>query len=275
MNRFRRIAMSVGLATLFVVGLACGGGNDGPPTSTDSAAQQALNDSETSLALAVANDSGTGVAPAASTDGEPSVAPTAATGGEPSVAPAAATDSEPNLAPGVTPEPANDGGTRAAPEPTLTYEEWCLRFTPGAECSPLLSLTDQDTSELIRQTLERALVDNDMIAAGVSLKDNGSIVLSTENINGSLVPDIPNRKLVLLGPEEIQKKADDQGDFMYLSFNRIEVRGSIVQAVLAHTLAQGKDSEKTEGFHAGGFLTVEYKQISGEWVGVAQALAIP
>ena len=35
MNRFRRIAMSVGLATLFVVGLACGGGN-GLPDSTPS-----------------------------------------------------------------------------------------------------------------------------------------------------------------------------------------------------------------------------------------------
>ena len=235
MNRFRRIAMSIALATLFVVGLACGGGNDGPPTSTDSDAQQAVN------------DSGASVAPAAATDGRPSLAPGSATGNGPSL----------------------------APEPTLAYEEWCLRFTPEAECSPLLSLTDQDTSELMRQTLERALIDNDMIAAGVSVKDNESIVLSTENINVSLVPDIPNRNLVILGPEEIQKKADDQGDFMFLSFNRIEVRGPIVQAVLANTLAQGKDSKKTEGFHAGGFLTVEYKQISGEWVGVSQALGLP
>ena len=263
MNRFRRIAMSVGLATLFVVGLACGGGSDGPPTSTDSDAQQAVN------------DSGASVAPAAATDSGASLAPGSATGNGPSLEPGSATGNGPSLEPGVAPGSTNDNGTSVAPEPTLTYEEWCLRFTPGAECSPLLSLTDQDTSELMRQTLERALIDNDMIAAGVSVKDNESVVLSTENINVSLVPDIPNRNLVLLGPEEIQKKADDQGDFMFLSFNRIEVRGSIVQAVLANTLAQGKDSEKTEGFHAGGFLTVEYKQISGEWVGVAQALGLP
>ena len=263
MNRFRGLAMSVGLATLFVIGVACGGGNDGPPTSADSDAQQAANDSGASVAPAAATDSGASVAPAAANDNGPSSEPGSAIGNGPSL--------ESGVAPGST----NDNGTSVAPEPTLTYEEWCLRFTPGAECTPSLSLTDQDTSELMRQTLVRALIDNDMIAAGVSVNDNESVVLSTENIDVSLVPDLPKRTLVLLGPEEIQKKADDQGDFMFLSFRRIEVRGSIVQAVLANTLAQGKDSEKTEGFHAGGFFTVEYEQQSGEWVGVAQALGLP
>ena len=120
-----------------------------------------------------------------------------------------------------------------------------------------------------------ALIGNEMIAAGVSVKDNERVVLSTENINASLVPDIPNRNLVLLRPEEIQKKADDQGDFMFLTFNRIEVRGSVVQVVLANTLAKGKDSEKTEGYMSGGFFNVEYQQISGEWVGTEQSLAVP
>ena len=149
-----------------------------------------------------------------------------------------------------------------------------------------LSLTDQDRSQLIRQTLERALVGNEMIAAGVLEKDSESVVLSTENINASLVPNIPNRNLILLRPEEIQKKADDQGDFMFLSFDRIGpkeiwvdggwgVDRSVVEVVLANTLAQGKDSEKTEGYMGGGYFTVEYQQISGEWVGTEQSLAVP
>ena len=162
-----------------------------------------------------------------------------------------------------------------APPAPLSYEQWCLKWTPGEDCSPSLSLTDQDRSELIRQTLERALIGNEMITAGVLVKDNESVVLSTENINASLVPNIPNRNLILLRPEEIQKKADDQGDFMFLSFDRIEVRGSVVQVVLANTLAKGKDSEKTEGYMGGGYFTVEYQQISGEWVGTAQGVAVP
>ena len=162
-----------------------------------------------------------------------------------------------------------------APPAPLSYEQWCRKWTPGEDCSPSLSLTDQDRSELIRQTLERALIGNEMIAAEVLVKDNESVVLSTENINASLVPDIPNRNLILLRPEEIQKKADDQGDFMFLSFNKIEVRGSVVHVVLANTLAKGKDSEKTEGYTSGGFFTVEYQQISGEWVGTAQGVAVP
>ena len=162
-----------------------------------------------------------------------------------------------------------------APPAPLSYEQWCRKWTPGEDCSPSLSLTDQDRSELIRQTLERALIGNEMIAAEVLVKDNESVVLSTENINASLVPNIPNRNLILLRPEEIQKKADDQGDFMFLSFNKIEVRGSVVHVGLANTLAKGKDSEKTKGYMSGGYFTVEYQQISGEWIGTAQGVAVP
>ena len=178
MNRMRGLAVGLGVATLIVVGLACGGGNDDPPAS--------LNNEPSSL-----------------------------------------------------------------------------------------SLTDQDKSELIRQTLERALISNEMIAAEVLVKDNQSVVLSTENINASLVPDIPNRNLILLRLDEIQKKADDQGDFMFLRFERIEPRGSVVQVVLANTLAKGKDSQKTASYMSGGYFTVEYQQISGEWVGTEHRLAVP
>ena len=211
MNGIKGLALGLGVSTLIVVGLACGGGNDEPPASADFDAKPAANLSGSSLA---------------------------------------------------TPAP-------------LSYEQWCRKWTPGEVCSPLYSLTDQDRSELIRQTLERALIDNEMIAAGVLVKDNDSVVLSTENINASLVPNIPNRNLVLLRPEEIQKKADDQGDFMFLSFNRIEPRGSVISVVLANTLAKGKDSEKTEGYMSGGYFTVEYQQISGEWVGTEQGVAVP
>ena len=156
---------------------------------------------------------------------------------------------------------------------------WEWQWTPGlkAEQAGLdrLLLTDQDRSELMRQSLERALIGNEMIVAGVLVKDNESVVLSAENINASLVPNIPKRNLILLLPGEIQKKADDQGDFMFLRFERLEPRGSVVQVVLANLLAKGKDSEKTEGHMSGSYFTVEYRQISGEWVGTAQPLAVP
>jgi hypothetical protein len=161
----RGLALSVGFATLVVVGLACGGGNDVLPTPVD-----------------------------------------------------------------FDPPPvANLSGTSVATPAALNYEQWCRKWTPGADCTPSLSLTDQDRLELIRQTLERALIGNEMIVAGVLVKDNESVVLSTENIDPSLVPDIPNRNLILLRPDEIQKKADDQGDFMFLNFDRMEPRGRYSQ----------------------------------------------
>ncbi|MFQ5968383.1 MAG: hypothetical protein ACE5MI_12370 [Acidimicrobiia bacterium] len=194
MNRIRGLALSVGLATLIVVGLACG----------------------------------------SATDEAPAANPSAPIGNEPSSR----------------------------------------------------SLTDQDRTELIRQTLERALIDGEMAMAGVSASDGESFVLSTENISASLVPDVPKRHLILLGPEEIRRQADDQGDFMFLSFDRIGPRQvwvgtgwgvdeSVIEVVLANTLATGKDSQIAEGYMSGGYFTVEYQQISGEWVGTDQRLAVP
>ncbi len=73
---------------------------------------------------------------------------------------------------------------------------------------------------------------------------------------------------------------------MFLSFDRIGpkeiwvdggwgVDRSVVEVVLANTLAKGKDSEKTDGYMSGGYFYVEYQQISGEWVGTAQCCAVP
>ena len=303
MNRLRGLALSVGLATLIVVGLACGGGNDEPPTVTGTIAP------DLRLTFDGVQYAGAEILGAASPDGS------IVSGGTPidmddmEVVGAGAwhqTDGDKTVQiyrpkVGGTTDVYTFHPTQAAPKvegappedeadtTPATWTRWTAGVSPQAPLNNApssLSLTDQDRSELIRQTLERALIGNEMIAAGVLVKDNESVVLSTENINASLVPKIPNRNLVLLRPEEIQKRADDQGDFMFLSFYRIGpkeiwldggwgVDRSVVKVVLASTLAKGKDSEKTEGYMGGGYFTVEYQQISGEWVGTAQGVAVP
>ena len=50
MNRIKGLALGLGVATLIVVGLACGGGNDQPPASADFDAPPAVNPSGTSVA---------------------------------------------------------------------------------------------------------------------------------------------------------------------------------------------------------------------------------
>ena len=317
MNRIKGLALGLGVATLMVVGLACGGGNDVPSAAMLSGTSVAPPAPASAVTGMIVPDmrltfegveyTGVEVLTAASHTGpvmccgtpinmdDMEVVGTGTNhnpGGDASVEvyrpKAGATTHVYTFQPAQNIELSKESGgsdtgpatwfrwtADVAPPAPLSYEQWCRKWTPGEDCSPLYSLTDQDRSDLIRQTLERALIDNEMIVAGVLVKDNESVVLSTENINVSLVPDIPNRNLILLRPEEIQKKADDQGDFMFLIFNLIEVRGSVVKVVLANTLATGKDSEKTEGYMGGGYFTVEYQQISGEWVGTAQGVAVP
>ena len=305
MNKMKAVGLGVGVATLAVVGLACGGGNDVLPASADFDAPSVTGSIAADLRLTIegvqytaaeilgaATPNGSRVSGGTPIDmDDMEVVGTGAwhqtggdrtvqiyrpkVGGTTDVYTFHPTQTASRVEADTTPATWTRWMADTAPPAPLNYEQWCRKWTPAEDCSPSLSLTDQDRSELIRQTLERALIGNEMIAAEVLVKDDESVVLSTENINASLAPNIPNRNLILLRPEEIQKKADDQGDFMFLSFDRIEVRGSVVQVVLANTLAKGKDSEKTEGYMSGGYFTVEYQQISGEWVGTVQGVAVP
>ena len=136
-----------------------------------------------------------------------------------------------------------------------------------------LTLTNQDRAAIIRLSLERALVakeipDYDLWHAG---KD--SVVLSPENLDDVLVPtELPNVDLIILGPDDIQIKADAEGNFMYLRFGKLKVGDAEVQVDLGNWWAVGKDS-KVQNL-SGGFFTLAYQKVSGEWVGTVLAVAL-
>ena len=70
--------------------------------------------------------------------------------------------------------------------------------------------------------------------------------------------------LTLLQPEEIQKKADEEGDFLYLRFSQLEVSNSEAKVSLDSTWAVGKGSQETH--HAGyAYCNAEYHRESGKW----------
>ncbi len=75
---------------------------------------------------------------------------------------------------------------------------------------------------------------------------------------------MPGVNLTLLQPEEIQKKADEEGDFLYLRFLQLEVSNSEAKVSLDSTWAVGKDSQ--EMHHAGyARCSAEYHRESGKW----------
>lgn len=75
-------------------------------------------------------------------------------------------------------------------------------------------ITDADKSEIIRQTLEPELVgqkvndqDDQVTDFELMMRAKGGMVLSVKNIERNLVPQIPQIKLLVLEPHEIQEKA--------------------------------------------------------------------
>lgn len=128
------------------------------------------------------------------------------------------------------------------------------------------TLSDEDRSELIGLTLERALVDQE-IPDYALLADQEQLVLSTENIDPALVPEVPGVTLALLTPEEIQQRADAEGDFLYLSFQQLEADSAEKAVVsLANTWAIAANSDMA--YLSGGGFTIEYtRDDAGAWTG--------
>ena len=79
------------------------------------------------------------------------------------------------------------------------------------------------------------------------------------------MPSIPGYKLILMDPIKIQKKADQEGDFLYLSFSDFKVSSSSVVVTLMNGWAVGKKSDMV--YLSGGTSTYEYRKVFGKWLG--------
>ncbi len=80
----------------------------------------------------------------------------------------------------------------------------------------------------------------------------------------NLVPQMPQIKLLVLTPHEIQEKANREGDFLYLLFSQFDIKDSKVVVTLRKVWAKGKASNVTH--MSGGAETYEYRKVNGRWV---------
>lgn len=143
-----------------------------------------------------------------------------------------------------------------------------LIFLQGCDNSPdaLSTVTDEDKAQITKLILETALLEKVKIPDYKLLTEGkNSIILSTKNIRPNWLPLLPGVKLVIMKPQDIQRKANREGDFLYLSFTKFVIKGSCVAVSLDNTWAVGKHSGM--GYLSGGGFTYEYHKISGKWVG--------
>lgn len=150
---------------------------------------------------------------------------------------------------------------------TFTLDMDNVLQLPGTEDGALseLGLPEEDTAELLRLTLERALVTQE-IPDYALLADQPEIVLSTENIDTALVPELDGVALVTMTPSEIQAKADAEGDFPYLRFQGFSaVTNDEVRVSLGSSWARAADSDII--YLSGGGFTIAFTRTVGGWEG--------
>ena len=134
-------------------------------------------------------------------------------------------------------------------------------------------LPEEDQAELIRLTLERAVVDQEIPDFQLLTEGRDEIVLSTENVDPELVPELEGVNLVLLSPEEIQAKANEEGDFLYLHFQMVDVQSETeVTVALNNIWAIAEDSDTM--YLSGGGFKIEYTKTADGWTGEVTELWI-
>jgi hypothetical protein len=135
-------------------------------------------------------------------------------------------------------------------------------------CQPLaahVAPNEDDKAQIVRLTLERALLSRE-IPDYQLIADKANIVLSTQNLDRAWVPELDGINIILLNPKEIQSKADEEGDYLYLQFRELEVQenGRIIVS-LDNLWAVSKNSMVF--YLSGGGFTIEYHRENGRWVG--------
>jgi hypothetical protein len=124
-------------------------------------------------------------------------------------------------------------------------------------------ISDEDKAEIIRSTLAKVISPESGLLMSEQRVDG--VILSSKNIKPEWIKSPLGVKIKLMSQRQIQQKADRQGDFLYMSFPEVRVRGTCVAVTVANSWAVGKRSRTA--YLSGGGYTYEYRKESGKWVG--------
>ena len=128
------------------------------------------------------------------------------------------------------------------------------------------TFTDDDKIELIKRTLKVALVEKQLPDYNL-LKDTTQIILSSENIRSSWIPQFSDFHLIVLSPDSIKSLANYKGDFLFLAFKSFSVKENAdIQVTLANEWSVSqKSSEEKLIFMSGGGLSLFFYKEFGQW----------
>jgi hypothetical protein len=94
-------------------------------------------------------------------------------------------------------------------------------------------LSEADKAELYRKTLEDVIKNEELIKY-LSIEDASNIILSTQDIDPKLTPQIDGVNIRVMTPEEILKKRMQEGIFGFFYFYPLNIEGARVQVSIMY-----------------------------------------
>ncbi|MDX6712220.1 MAG: Carboxypeptidase regulatory-like domain, partial [Blastocatellia bacterium] len=91
---------------------------------------------------------------------------------------------------------------------------------------------DEDRAEVIRLSLARAFSSKSGLLEQ-ERRDKG-VILSTSNIKPEWVKDVQGIRIRLMNQKQIQRRADREGDFLYISFPEVRVIGTCIAVTVTN-----------------------------------------
>jgi ABC-type branched-subunit amino acid transport system substrate-binding protein len=157
------------------------------------------------------------------------------------------------------------------------YEIWSYARTASNTTAPILVGT-LDPAHTHKQPItdsDMAYIVNDALLIAISptmpdyielTRNRDYVVLSNRNMNESWVPlNVGGYKVVLMTPGEIQAKADSEGGFFFLCFDKLDVVDGHVMLEIDNFPIMPSGSTLVSPSY-GGVLGFEYVRSLGSWV---------
>ncbi len=125
-------------------------------------------------------------------------------------------------------------------------------------------ITKLDKEIVLSMVLEKAIIDE--YIADYSLLENEEIIISEENIEKLDLPNLEGVSLVMQSNNEIQQKADKEGDYLFLKITQFELADNKITISISNMWAVGKHSQNKYGYLSGGGFQISYVKSNGTWI---------
>ena len=123
-------------------------------------------------------------------------------------------------------------------------------------------VTDEDKMQILTLAVANALNPNSHLLE--SEQKNDGIIVSTGNIKSEWLKNLTFPKMKFMSRTQIQQKADREGDFLFVSFPYLKVKGQCVALEVSNTWAIGKNSKTV--YLSGGGYRYEFRKVNGKWI---------